>query len=293
VALARSLTDAKMKYDFDFRHQKGAESGQWVCVGFTEKLYESANTTNPGDLNTLVYNPNEYAVDITPDGFDNYSTYNSSGDCFATTKEFSKIARRPNLLLPAPEIIGYNAGVENGLDHYLFLPMTQFLQGTLEDVAVDINLESDFEDEEIRGRTPQVALIFKWSLINNPSSSLRQIATIVKDKISTLFKKPTALAVSVSDGNKSTSVKKPVATTKAKITKAITAKTTKSKATKAVKTKVGSVVKTVASKTTPTAKISTSSTKVLAKTTASIKKPVVSIPKTARPVTKPVVTPLL
>ncbi len=297
VSLARSLTEAKMKYDFDFRYQKGSESGQWVCVGFAEKLYESANTINPKDLNTLVYNPDEYAIDITPDGFDNYSTYNSSGDCFAKAKEFSKIARRPNLLLPAPEIIGYNAGLENGLDRYFFLPMTQYLQGTLEDVAVDIDLESDFDDETIRGRTPLVAVIFKWSLINNPSSSLRQIATVVKDKIAALFKKPTALAVSVLDDNKTVSAKKPVvATKKAKATKASTAKTAKAKTTTATKTKTKTktspVTKTnsIPKADTSSAKKASSTAKAVAKTTTNVKKPVTPVAKPAVTPAKPVVS---
>jgi len=294
VALARSLTDAKMKYDFDFKHQKGSESGQWICVGFTEKIYESANTVNPKDLNTLVYNPDEYGIDITPDGFDNTSVYNSQGDCFATGKEFSKISRRPNLLLPAPEIIGYDAGLENGLDRYFFIPQTQFLQPTLEDAAVDIDLESDFDDETIRGKTPQLALIFKWSLINNPSSSLRQLAIRAKDKIASLFKSDTALAVSV-ENNKATSTKKVAATAKAKTTKTTT--TTKAKTAKAATAKTTTTKATSSTKkTSSTPKVSTSTAKVAAnKTATTVKKTTSPSVKTASPrlnpttSTKPVV----
>jgi hypothetical protein len=275
-----------MKYDFDFKHQKGSESGQWTCVGFTEKLYESANTVNPKDLNTLVYNPAEYGIDITPDGFDNYSVYNSSGDCFATTKEFSKISKRRKMLLPAPEIIGYDAGLEEGVDRYFFIPQTQFLQPTLRDVTVDIELESDFDDAEIRGQVPQLALIFKWSLINNPSSSLRQLVLAAKEKISNLFKGDTALAVVTSEGS-STSTKKVATSTtktvaKAKTTKASTAKTsTAKKASNSPVPKATNVSKKVA---TPT--IKTVSPRL--NTTVQTKKATSSLPAITLPVNNPV-----
>ena len=294
VALARSLTEAGMKYDFDFKHQKGSESGQWICVGFTEKIYESANTINPKDLNTLVYNPDEYGIDITPDGFDNTSVYNSQRDCFATDKEFSKISRRPNLLLPAPEIIGYDAGLENGLDRYFFIPQTQFLQPTLEDVAVDIDLASDFDDETIRGKTPQLALIFKWSLINNPSSSLRQLAIRVKDKIASLFKSDTALAVAITD-NKATSTKKVAAATKAKTTTTAKAKTTKTAATKVTTakttaTKTATVKASTTKKTSSTSPANTSAAKVAVDKTAPTNKVTTPSVPTASPRLSPVIS---
>lgn len=301
ISLARNLTDAKMKYDFDFRHQKGSESGQWTCVGFVEKIYESANIINPKDLDALVYDQNEYAIDITPDGFDNTSVYNSkTGDVFSTTKEFSKISRRPRMLVPAPEIIGYDAGLEKGDDRYFFIPHTQFLQPTLEDVPVDIDLSSDFNDETIRGKAPQLALIFKWSLINNPSSTLRQVLAAAKDKIKSLFKSEPALAVSVVDNKKATTTKKATTATKVKTTK----KTTTTKAKKATTAKKTTTAKAKVTTTASTKKAATTTAKVAKKIVAnkatsspkvvvSTKKPVVADQKKIEPeADKPTVKPV-
>ena len=47
VAIAKYLSEADLAYDFDFSDQKGPWSGDWTCVGLTEKLYESANADNP------------------------------------------------------------------------------------------------------------------------------------------------------------------------------------------------------------------------------------------------------
>ncbi len=238
VILAKNIAKSHMKYDFNFSQQKGPGSGEWTCVGFTEKLYESANIPNPNNLADLVYNPDEYAVDITPDGFDNYSTYNSEGDCFSTSREFSKINRRPNLRLPAPEFIGYDAGRENGVDRYFFIPHTQFLQPILEDVLVDIDLESDFDDETIRGKVPQLSLMFNWTFINNPKSTLRQLAIRAKDAVKSWFRpKETEVEVIASDKKTTTATKETTTASKAKsastkktaVKKATTAKTTTKK----------------------------------------------------------------
>jgi len=43
AAIARALAKLHLKYDYSFRHQKGPNSGQWTCVGLTEKAYESAD----------------------------------------------------------------------------------------------------------------------------------------------------------------------------------------------------------------------------------------------------------
>jgi len=181
VALAKSLVDKKLKYDFDFKAQKGPQSGEWTCVGLTEKIYESADISNPNNLDALEYDPNYYALDITPDGFDNVNVFNERGDCFSTSREFSKIAPYKNLLIPAPELIGYDAGREYQGERYIFLPYTQFLQPSLEDVETDIQISSNFPDSEIRGQTSTLGLVLRWSLINNPLSSLKNIARQTKE----------------------------------------------------------------------------------------------------------------
>jgi len=183
VAIAKSLVGKKLAYDFDFKHQKGPGSGEWTCVGLTEKLYESANISNPNNLDALEYDLNYYALNITPDGYDNYSVVNSEGDCFSGDVEFSKIERRTNLLIPAPELIGYDLGLENNGERFIFLPYTQFLQTSLEDVSTDIPVSSSFSGVEIRGAVPTTALVLRWSLINNPLSSIKAIAQKAKEVI--------------------------------------------------------------------------------------------------------------
>lgn len=180
VAIAKSLADQNLAYDFDFRKQKGYESGEWTCVGLVEKIYESADISNPHNLKSIEYNQHYYAVDITPDGIDNYSFLGSDGDCFSKDVEFSKINRRNKTLIPAPEMIGFNLGYEKDGERYIFLPYTQFLQPTLNDVKTDINVTSSFDDAEVRGSVNNLSLIIRWSLINNPLSSLKTISSKVK-----------------------------------------------------------------------------------------------------------------
>lgn len=172
VELAKSLASSNLAYDFDFKKQKGPASGEWTCVGLVEKIYESANISNPLDIKQLQYNPEKYAIDITPDGFDNYSIINKNQDCFSRDYEFSKISANTSTLLPLPEIFGFSAGLEKAGERYFFFPLTQYYQNSLKDVTVDIQLESEFVDEELRGKVPQLAMVFKWSLINNPKSAL-------------------------------------------------------------------------------------------------------------------------
>jgi len=187
VEIAKSLVGKQLGYDFDFKKQKGPDDGDWTCVGLVEKIYESADISNPNNLGALEYDPSYYAVNITPDGFDNYSRINEEGDCFSSDYEFSKIARRKNLLIPAPELIGFDAGLEYNGERYIFLPYTQFLQPTLKDVDVDIQISSDFQDEAVRGKISVSGLILRWSLINNPWSSIKRIVQGIKNLTQKIF----------------------------------------------------------------------------------------------------------
>lgn len=189
VKIAKNLAKSNPGYDFDFRHQKGIEDGDWTCVGLVERIYESANIDNPSNLRSLETNPDYYAVDITPDGFDNYSFINEEGDCFSTKKEFSMIAPRKETMLPMPEVLGYNAGYEYDGKRYFFVPYTQFLQNTLKTVPVDIEISSAFKDKEVRGKTPVVSLMLRWSLINNPISSVRNLFREAKELASSMGEK--------------------------------------------------------------------------------------------------------
>lgn len=189
VKLANNLVGKKLGYDFDFKTQKGPGDGEWTCVGLTEKIYESTNVSNPNNLGALEYDPSYYAVDITPDGFDNRSFVNEAGDCFSRSVEFSKIAARRELRLPLPEIVGFNAGLEYGGERYIFLPYTQFVQPSLKAEPIDINLKTFFNDEKIRGKLPVNSIILRWSLINNPVSSLKIIASEIGGALVSLKEK--------------------------------------------------------------------------------------------------------
>lgn len=199
VAIAKSLVGKNLAYDYDFKDQKGPLSGQWTCVGLTEKLYESADISNPNNLSALEYDSNYYAIDITPDGYDNKSVVNAEGDCFARQQEYSKIARRSNLLVPAPELIGYDLGREYNGERYIFLPYTQFLQKSLEPVTVDIEISSYFAGSDIRGSFNAVALALRWSLINNPLSSVKTVAVALKDSMLSVLDKTKTLAQNVGE----------------------------------------------------------------------------------------------
>lgn len=175
VAIAKNLAESDLAYDFDFHRQKGARSGDWTCVGLTEKIYESANISNPNNIGALEYDQRYYAMDITPDGYDNYSPANKDGDRFSKEKEFSQIARRTDLLFPFPEKIGYSAGLEKDGERYLFMPYTQFLQPSLETVPSDIVIYTSGSYAEVRGKTNWLAIGLRWSLINNPLSAIKNI----------------------------------------------------------------------------------------------------------------------
>lgn len=189
--LAKNLARAGLAYDFNFKKQKGPGNGAWTCVGLTEKVFESSDSSNPNDLRTLVYEPDNYAVDITPDGFDDYSIYNKTGDCFSYDVEFSKIARKNKITVPAPELLGYDMGLESEGNRYLFIPQTQYEQGSLIDVPVDVELSSSFSSDEVRGKIAVVPLALKWSLVNNPISTIKQLklkaehlVEVAKEKLS-------------------------------------------------------------------------------------------------------------
>lgn len=182
AVIAKKIAVDNLGYDLDFRKQKGPGDGDWTCVGLTEKVYESANISNPDNLGALEYSQPYYAIDITPDGFDNTSLYNSQGDCFSKKREFSKISRQDDILVPLPELVGFMAGLEYKDERYIFLPYTQFLQDSLEDVEVDIKISSSFPDEEIRGAVSVWPVVIKWSLINNPISSLKKIVRSIFPK---------------------------------------------------------------------------------------------------------------
>jgi len=245
VAIAKNLALNNTAYDFDFKKQKGPNSGEWTCVGLTEKVYESANVSNPTNLKSLEYNQNYYAVDITPDGYDNVNIYNASGDCFADSLEYSKISPKRDMLLPAPELTGYDVGLEQGGERYIFLPYTQSIQPGLKDVSVDINLSSSFPESEIRGDSPILALILKWSLINNPISTVKNLARKIGNSLVAMKEKvfpdnSVALAdYSVVTDNKSV-YDKSIATTSIKTSKASSTKVSTSK-TSVSKSSVGSI----------------------------------------------------
>ena len=181
VIMARNLAESQLAYDFDFHRQKGPGSGEWTCVGLTEKLYESADIVNPYDLSALEYNPEKYAINITPDGFDDYSQADAAGDRFSKSKEFSQVARRRNIVVPAPEIIGYDLGLIEGGKRFIFFPYTQFIQDVLRPVASDVEIASRFDGSKIRASFDSRKLVISWSLINNPLSSLKVIGSQVGD----------------------------------------------------------------------------------------------------------------
>lgn len=247
VAIAKNLANKNLAYDFDFKSQKGPLNNQWTCVGLAEKIYESANISNPTNLGSLVYDPNNYAVDITKDGYDNQSIYNASGDCFSSDLEYSKIERKQNMIIPAPEVIGFDVGLEKNNERYIFIPYTQYLQSALKDVPVDIELSSSFTETDVRGSSPILGLVLKWSLINNPISTVKTLASKVGSGLLALKEKVfpesgVALAESSVDYGVSTafSTSSKSASVKASTTKTSTAKvsTTKASTTKTTVAKV-------------------------------------------------------
>jgi hypothetical protein len=84
-------------------------------------------------------------------------------------------------MLPAPELIGFNLGFEKDGERYIFFPYTQFLQSELVDVPTDITISSSFDDDKLRGSVNNLSLVLRWSLINNPLSSLKAIGDKISD----------------------------------------------------------------------------------------------------------------
>lgn len=210
VNLAKNMANSSLAYDFDFKKQKGPKSGQWTCVGLAEKVYESANIANPLNLDLLEYDPEKYAINITPDGFDNYSLFNNEGDCFSLDKEFSLVAPRTNIILPLSEKYGFNSGLIYKGERYIFFPYTQYLQKTLKDVVVDKKISSSFDSTEIRGGFKSSALVLRWSLINNPVSAVKIAWDNLKEKSTSLISGLKTAAALASDklfsGNKKESL---------------------------------------------------------------------------------------
>ncbi len=190
--LAYLLAQLNLKYDFDFRQQKGPKSGQWTCVGLTEKVYESVKKFENIKLekgrdiiiNVLEYNPSFYSFDITPDGYDKTSIYNqTTKDVFSSNYEFSKISPRLTTLFPLPEVAGgSNCGRLYQGERYFFFPYTQFLQPTLIDVSLSPEakekIQSYYSEEVIKlykGKTPVLKVFYLWTR-NNIVSTAESIA---------------------------------------------------------------------------------------------------------------------
>ena len=167
-------------YDLDFNWQKGETGGDWICVGFAEKLYESCNLEPrvigeqplsflepyPYTNETEVYN----GYDITRDGFYNsgdaggltnsysyqYSLlpyYFRSCDemcedtiefkaytTYSNSKEFSQVRHPRNDEYDTN--CGRNAliGRGNNSKHYIFWPYTQFKQDTLKSIRTTLDV---------------------------------------------------------------------------------------------------------------------------------------------------------
>ncbi|MDA2936069.1 DUF2341 domain-containing protein [Patescibacteria group bacterium AH-259-L05] len=154
-------------FDFTYHTQKGPSDGDWTSVGFVEKIYESAGcSTLTYDIRpSSTYDTCWYSIDITPDGYDATTIVNDYGDVFSKTKEFSKIHKFGqkdfwekfakdeaqsfiSTLGKAGEVAGLlletNIFGKNKKDgnRYFFFPYTQFIQPTLRDVQVDIEVAS-------------------------------------------------------------------------------------------------------------------------------------------------------
>ena len=154
-AIAVFFKENKFGYDFEFKNQKGPGDKQWTCVGLTEKIYESLGFEEDFLIDDLVYDPSKYFINITPDGFDDDEVANPyNQDVFSEAFEFSKISRR------SFEKKGYALGKLVDGNRYFFLPYTQYLQGnSLVDVKVDIDLESSFDVNGVRGKTPAAVYV--------------------------------------------------------------------------------------------------------------------------------------
>ena len=197
AAIAKAIAKLKLKYDYSFQHQKGPKSSQWTCVGLTEKVYESATTDglkiigvenlrdNPHLVfQILTYNPSQYSINITPDGYDDANVYNKeTGDVFSIEKEFSMIAPR-KIFLESQGI--YDYGRVHNEKRYFFLPFTQYKQKTLEKMPLSqdkINkLQSYFSkeiEEKYKGKMP-IAKILAIGVANNISATVEKRVNQVK-----------------------------------------------------------------------------------------------------------------
>jgi len=166
-------------YDIDFNRQKGENRGDWICVGFAEKLYESCNLEPQaiGERPLSYLDPYPYAngtefyngYDITRDGFYDSgdaggltNSYSYSGNegffkrcgemcdntvefpaftTFSNSLEFSQVTHPRND--ESPTTCGFFdtlVGRENNSKHYIFWPYTQFKQDTLKSIRTTLDV---------------------------------------------------------------------------------------------------------------------------------------------------------
>lgn len=165
-------------YDLDFNLQKGETGGDWICVGFAEKLYESCNLEPKltGERPLTFFEPYPYGTtgtqfyggyDITRDGFYDsgetgglINSYSYSGNdgyfrrceeiCSATNPfqayvtfsnhyEFSRVTHPRNDEYDTTCGNNYNIGRENDGRIHIFWPYTQFKQDTLKSIRTTLD----------------------------------------------------------------------------------------------------------------------------------------------------------
>jgi len=150
-------------FDYTYGDQKGPQSGEWTSVGFVEKIYESANAPHLTYHPEPLMNYSHYAINITPDGFDNKSEINDSSDCFSLSQEFSKvhklgqgdfweqfafeqfkdIIKMLKTKIDVSKILTINIfGRDYDGERYFFFPATQLNQSNLKGVPMDIEIAS-------------------------------------------------------------------------------------------------------------------------------------------------------
>lgn len=160
ILLELAKTQLGERYDWTYHEQKGPSDFEWTSVGLVEKIYESLDKKW-----SLAYKADEYAIDITPDGFDDKTKINQIGDCLSLKTEFSRIhsiedeglmtfafiksVKQIANQLSDGKIIDFNDfdfnvfGKKNDQNNYIFFPYTQFIQPTLKDVPLDIEISSN------------------------------------------------------------------------------------------------------------------------------------------------------
>ena len=166
-------------YDLDFNRQKGETEGDWICVGFAEKLYESCNLEPKeiGEMPLTFFDPYPYGengeevyggYDITKDGFYNeeaiggltrrYSYDAENGyfrrcdevcadtisfhayATFSNDKEFSQVRHPRNDENDTTCGKNFRVGRESNGKYHIFWPYTQFKQDTLQSVRTTLDV---------------------------------------------------------------------------------------------------------------------------------------------------------